>query len=148
MSQETSVRDHLSREQALIYAMIVMAASDRTMSDVELRRIGQMVRELPPFGDFDEGRLVREAQECGKIMSAPGGLNRVLDAIAAALPGHLRETAYVLCCEVAVADRQMRPEEERFLELLASRLQIDPMIAMALERGARARHQRARSEDA
>ncbi|MEO0729135.1 MAG: tellurite resistance TerB family protein [Pseudomonadota bacterium] len=140
--------DNLSREQALIYAMIVMAASDRTMSDVELRRIGQMVRELPPFVDFDETRLVAEAQACGKVMSAPGGLNRVLDAIANALPGHLRETAYVLCCEVAVADREMGPEERRFLQLLASRLMIDPLIASALERGARARHQRARPEDA
>ena len=134
--------DSISPEQAMIYAMITTAGVDRTMSDTEMRRIGTMVRELPPFRDFDEELLIEEAKACGQVMSAPGGLNKVLDLIAASLPPHLRETAYVLSCEVAVADHRLREEEMRFLELLAGRLKIDPLIAMALQRGAQARHQR------
>lgn len=132
----------LSPEQALIYTMITMSAVDKSMSDTELRRIGTMVRELPPFRDFEEDHLIAEAQACGRLMSAPGGLNKVLDAIARSLPGYLRETAYVLACEVAVADQKLEAEERRFLELLAGRLHIDPLIASALERGAKARHRR------
>lgn len=132
----------LTPEQALIYTMITMSAVDRSMSDTELRRIGTMVKELPPFREFHEELLISEAQACGRLMSAPGGLNKVLDAIARALPEHLRETAYVLACEVAVSDHRVADEEKRFLQLLAGRLGIDPLIAMALERGARARHRR------
>jgi len=130
----------LSPEQAMIYTMITMAGVDRTMSDTELRRIGTMVRELPPFRDFDEEQLIEEAQACGEVMSAPGGLYKVLDLIAASLPAYLRETAYVLACEVAVSDQRLRAEETRFLELLAGRLRLDPLIASALQRGAKARH--------
>ena len=132
----------LSPEQALIYAMITMSAVDSTMSNTELRRIGTQVRELPPFRDFDETDLIQEATGCQQVVSGPDGLDVVLDMIAEALPVHLRETAYVLCAEVAVADRHMRPEERRFLELLAERLGIDELIAAALQRGAVARHTR------
>ena len=138
----------LTPEQAMIYAMVTMASVDRQVVDTELRRIGTMVRELPPFQEFDENRLVEEAKDCGQVMASPGGLNRVLDVIATSLPRHLRETAYVLACEVAVSDHEVRPEEARFLELLAGRLRIDPLIAAALERGARARHQRLRADPA
>ncbi|MGF1651465.1 MAG: tellurite resistance TerB family protein [Hyphomicrobiaceae bacterium] len=137
----------LSPEQALIYSMITIAAADRSLSDSELRRIGTMVRELPPFRDFDEQRLVGEAQMCGEIMSGDGGLEAILGLIAEALPPHLRETAYMLACEVAVADHRIEPEESRFLDLLGRRLGLDPLIRRALERGAQARHQRLRTRD-
>lgn len=132
----------LQPEQAMIYAMITMSAVDSTMSDVELRRIGTMVRELPPFRDFDEDQLIVEAKGCQKVVSAPDGLARVLDLIEASLPDHLRETAYVLAAEVAVSDHKLRPEERRFLDLLAGRLGIGRLVAAALERGAQARHRK------
>ena len=46
--------DTLSPHEALIYVMVVMAAADRDMSDRELKRIGDQVRNLPAFADFDE----------------------------------------------------------------------------------------------
>ncbi|MEL6226210.1 MAG: tellurite resistance TerB family protein [Pseudomonadota bacterium] len=143
-----TMTEAISREQAMIYAMVTMAAVDREIVDSELRRIGTMVRELPPFRAFDDAKLVEESQVCGQIMSGPGGLNKILEIVATTLPKHLRETCYVLAAEVAVSDHEIRPEERRFLQLLANNLGIDPLIASALERGARARHQRARPEDA
>ena len=44
----------LTPQQALIYAMITTSASDNSMTDAELRRIGWVVKELPAFRDFDE----------------------------------------------------------------------------------------------
>lgn len=132
----------LTPEQAMIYAMITMSAVDRTMSDIELRRIGTMVRELPPFRDFDASSIIDVAKGCQKVVSGPDGLNAVLDLIEASVPSDMRETAYVLAVEVAVSDHELRAEERRFLDLLARRLRIDTLIAAALERGARARHRR------
>jgi uncharacterized membrane protein YebE (DUF533 family) len=53
----------------------------------------------------------------------------------------LRETAYALALEVAAADLDVRPEETRFLEMLAEALEIDMLTKSAIERGIRARNQ-------
>lgn len=132
----------LTPQEALIYAMVTTSATDNQMADTELQRIGTIVKELPAFDGFDETTLVQHAQACGKLMSGPDGLNSLLDAIAEALPEHMRETAYVLACEVAASDEVMRAEERRFLDLLASRLNLSQLICTALSHAAVARHQR------
>jgi uncharacterized membrane protein YebE (DUF533 family) len=133
----------LTPPEALIYAMITTSAVDRRISDDELSRIGSIVKELPPFHEFDRDWLVNEAQDCGKILARPEGLDNVLDLIAEGLPERLHETAYVLAAEVAATDLRVKVEEVRFLELLAERLQLDKLVCAALERAARARHQKA-----
>lgn len=133
----------LTPQAALIYAMITTSAVDRTISDEELQRMGVIVRQLPVFTSYDHDWLVREAQDCGKILAKSGGLDRVLALIDASLPEHLRETAYVLCAEVAAADLEIKAEERRFLDLLAAELEIDQLTCAAFDRAARARHQRA-----
>ncbi len=59
-----------------------------------------------------------------------------------ALPDHLRETAYALACDVAAADKLVNIYELRFLEMLRHDLRVGRLAAAAIERGARARHQR------
>lgn len=132
----------LSSPEALIYTMITMSAVDRKISNDELARIGSIVRELPPFENFNDEWLIEEAQECGKVLAKPDGLQKVLDLIAESLPDYLHETAYVLAAELAAVDLKVRAEEVRFLEMLANRLGLDKLTCAALERGARARHQR------
>lgn len=132
----------LSPPEALIYAMITTAAVDRKIVTSELGRIGSIVRELPAFEGYIDDWLVGGAQECGKILAKPDGLERVLTLIRSSLPENLRETAYVLAAEVAATDLSVRPEEIRFLELLASKLELSKLTCSALERGARARHQK------
>jgi uncharacterized membrane protein YebE (DUF533 family) len=140
MPNESSL---LTPQAALIYAMITTSAVDRSISDEELQRMGSIVRQLPVFADYEHDWLVREAQDCGKILKKPGGLDRVLALIDASLPEQLRETAYVLCAEVASADLVIKAEERRFLDLLAAELEIDHLTCAALDRAAKARHQRA-----
>lgn len=134
--------DRLSPEQALIYAMITTAAVDRKLSDEELRRIGSIVRELPPFVGYSENWLMEEAKACGKVLAAADGLDKVLRMIHSNLPTRLAETAYVLSAEVAASDLSVKPEEVRFLELLAEKLSLDKLVCAALERAAKARHQK------
>jgi len=131
----------LSPEEALIYAMITTAAVDGRITDDELLRIGSIVKELPPFLNYNHEWLIKESGDCSAAMAGPGGLDHVLDLVVDALPEHLEETAYVLCAEVAATDLRVRLEEVRFLELLAGRLNLDKLICAALERGAKARHQ-------
>jgi len=131
----------LNAPQALIYAMFTTSAADNSMNDVEMRRIGSIVRSLPAFKDYDQDDLVDDAKRWGGIASGPDGLSNVLDLIAEALPNNLRETAYILAAEVAASDLSSRPEERRFLQLLAQRLRLDALTVAALQRAALARHQ-------
>ena len=133
----------VSHHQALIYAMVTMTAVDARIVDPELRRIGQIVQSLPAFRDFDVERLTHVAQECGEMLQVEGGLEAVLALIREALPAHLRETAYALAVEVAVADLHIWREEIRFLARLRDTLDLDKLVTAAIERGAQARFQTA-----
>ena len=130
----------ISPEQALIYVMVTMSAVDRTMSDRELKTIGKLVQDLPAFRGFDPERLVSVAEECGEILQEDGGLDAVFGLVRDALTPELRETAYALAVEIAAADLALRQEEARLLELLRDALDLEKLIAAAIERGARARY--------
>jgi tellurite resistance protein len=130
----------LNHHAALVYVMVTISAVDRAMTDDELSRIGEIVSNMPVFADYDDGRLVKTAEACGEILSANGGLQQVLRLVQGALPEKLRETAYAVALEVAAADRQIKPEEVRFLEMLGDSLELDRMTTAAIERGIRARN--------
>ena len=130
----------LNHHAALVYVMVTISAVDRAMTDDELHRIGEIVSNLPIFADYDDNDLVKTAEACGEILSADGGLQQVLRLVRGALPERLRETAYAVALEVAAADRLVRPEEIRFLEMLGDTLELDRMTTAAIERGIRARN--------
>jgi hypothetical protein len=87
--------------EALIYLMVVTSASDREMTDVELGRIGAVIRTWPIFEDFDENRLIPTAQACQRLLAEKDGLDAVLALARSAIPPHLHDTAYAAAFEVA-----------------------------------------------
>ncbi len=127
-------------QEAIIYLMVVTSASDSDMTDLELARIGDVVRTWPVFTDFDENKLIGVAQACEKLLHEPEGLEGVLTIAARAIPPRLYDTAYAAALEVATVDLEMRLEEVRVLQLLRRHLGLDPLVVTAIERGAKARH--------
>jgi len=130
----------LDHHDGLIYAMVTMSAVDRTVTDAELARIGEIVSHLPIFADYDAEKLVVASQACGEILGRDNGLRQMLQLIRTVLPKTLCETAYAVALEVAAADLDVRPEETRFLELLRDALELDLLTSVAIERGIRARN--------
>ena len=130
----------ISPQTALIYTMTLVSAVDRDMKDVELSLIGEIVAGLPAFADFAPDWLPEATAQCAEMLSNEEGLETVLDVIASALDEPLRETAYALALEVAAADGTVTPEEMRILEMLRHKLNIDRLVAAAIERGVRARY--------
>jgi tellurite resistance protein len=131
----------IDRHSALIYVMVTVSAADASMSDNELRAIGDIVRTFPIFRDFDEENLIKVAQECTRVFNSnANGLQAVLDMSREALSPHLRETAYACAVEVAAADHRINRVEARALELIRAGLRLDPLVAAAIERSAQARH--------
>ncbi len=130
----------MTEHTALIYIMVVMAAADSDMTDNEIMTIGHIIRSLPIFRDYHEDQLPKAAEACAEILAEGGGLDTIVGLAREALPeGSLRETAYVLACDVAAADGRVSQEEIRLLELLRHGLSVGRLPAAAIERAARAR---------
>ena len=130
----------IDHHTALIYTMVLVSAADQDMSDAELGKIGEMVTYLPVFKDYDHNKLTSAAEDCAELLTKDDGLESALDLILAGLPEKLRETAYVLACDIAAADGKASNEELALVELIGERLEIEPLAAAAIERAARARH--------
>ena len=131
----------LDHHRALIYTMVVVSAADSDMPEAELRIIGDIVGDLPVFRDFDQRDLPQLLDDCTDLIGRDNGLEETLKAIKAALPAKLRETAYAIACDLVASDGEATQEELRVLELLRHRLNLEPLVAAAIERGARARFQ-------
>lgn len=129
----------ISPQSALVYVMVIVSASDRDMTESEMKRIGDHVRTLPAFKGYSVDKVLADAENCAAIVSDEEGLDAVLGLIEEALPKGNVETAYALACDVAVADQRLVKEELRILQLIRFRLGIDRLTAAALERGAIAR---------
>jgi len=129
-----------SQQEALIYLMVILSASDRDMGDEELARIGAIVRTLPAFHGFAQARTLAVAQDCQRLLQEEAGLAGVLDLIAETLSPELRETAYALAVDIAAADLDVKLEEDRLLQLVRERFDIERGTGLAVERAARIRH--------
>ncbi len=130
----------LTPQEAVIYLMVMTSASDGAIKDEELRTIGRVVRSFPMFTEADEQNLVETAGACGEMMASDGGLHKVLNATATALPQHLVETAYAAVVDVVTADENLDMTEIRVLELIRNALGVPDDGAAAIEHAARARH--------
>jgi tellurite resistance protein len=133
-----------SPQEALVYLMVIISASDRDMTDMELSRIGAMVRNMPVFWGFEQARTLAVAQDCQKLLNDDAiGLDGIMNLIRDALSPELRETAYALAVDVAVADRSIRPEEHRLLDLVKEKFELERPVVTAIERAANIRHRTA-----
>lgn len=125
--------------ESLICALIMVSAADARMPDRELRQIGRYINYLPVFDGFDPERLTDVTRKVAEILGGEDGLEKGLAFVREGLPRQLRETAYVLACEVAVTDRDLPLEERRILQLLRQHLEIDRLNAAAIEHSTTAR---------
>ena len=127
-------------QQALVFVMVTMSAADRTMTDHELAKIGNIVNSLPVFKDYGQDTFMADVKECSKILQGANGLGDIISNVMNKVPEAMHETAYALAVEVAAADLNVEQEELRLLQLLRDTLNLDRLNCAAIERGARARH--------
>jgi tellurite resistance protein len=132
----------LSPQDALVAVMVATSASDQNMTDSELVTITAIIDILPVFEGYDRDHIPLVANTVADLLEEEEGLDALIGLVEQALPDHLHETAYALACDIAAADKRVQRTELRFLEMLRYDLNVDRLAAAAIERGARARHQR------
>ena len=142
MSEKNETPPLLSIEDALVAIMIAEGLSDETISSRELLSISRIVDHLPIFQNYDQSRVQTIAQTVFDLFEEEDGLDALFGLVRHALPKNLYETAYALACDVAAADGRLLEVELQMLKEIRYELNIDRLNAAAIERGARARHQR------
>ncbi|MFK8034180.1 MAG: tellurite resistance TerB family protein [Hyphomicrobiales bacterium] len=131
--------EQIAVQEALIYAMVTVSAADSNMTDAELKTIGDLVKGLPIFIDYDPEALLLTASSCADKLQGENGLSDVLNIIGDSLEPRLYDTAYALAVEVAAADGKLEREEVRLLQMIRNRLNLDRLTVAAIERSAIAR---------
>ena len=128
-----------SAQEALIYTMVAAAESDREIADAEINIIGDLVNHLPIFSGVDRAAMTEMATRCSEMLGQAGGSDRVFGLIRQALSMPLRETAYALACDVVAVDSRLNRAEMRVLEEIRAQLDVDPVMARAIEQVAQVR---------
>ncbi len=136
-------RSVLDPQEALICTMVLVAAAGGGISDREIGVMSALVQTLPAFQDFSAERLDAATAAAIDLLAEEDGLAHATRLIAASLEPRLRETAYALACEVIAADALTNQDSLRMLALVREALALDALVTAAIERGARARRQRA-----
>jgi tellurite resistance protein len=132
-------RPGLDPQEALVCTMVLVAAADGGVTDREIGTMTMLVQTLPIFAEFSTDRLEVATDAAVRLLDETDGLSHAASLIRAALQPRLRETAYALACEVLASDREVGQDSLRMLQFLVGELDLDPLVAAAIERGVRVR---------
>ena len=135
-------RTGLDAQEALVCTMVLVAAADGAITDREIGVMSGLVQTMPAFHDFSSERLQVATEAAVDLLEEDEGLVHAGQLIRDALTPRLRETAYALACDVVAAERSASQPVLRMLELVMTELNLDPLVAAAIERGTRARYRR------
>jgi tellurite resistance protein len=135
-------RDSIDAPEALVLTMVLVSAADGGMTDREIGIMSGLVQTLPAFQQFTSQQLADVTERAASLLHEDDGLAHAARLIRAALKTKLRETAYVLACEVVAGGQGERSQSLDMLDFVRGELGLDPLISTAIERGVRARYQR------
>ncbi|HYZ23780.1 MAG TPA: tellurite resistance TerB family protein [Rhodopila sp.] len=134
--------DAINAPEALVLTMVLVSAADGGITDREIGTMSGLVQTLPAFEDFTSEQLAEVTDRTVSLLREEDGLAHAARLMRSALNLRLRETAYALACEVIAGDRGTKQQSFDMLEFVKVELELDPLIAAAIERGVRARHRR------
>ncbi len=127
-------------EDTLVAIMMAVTASDGTIHTAQLVSIERMVDHLPVFKDYKIERIKDVSNTVFDVLAEEDGLDILWETVRANLPERLLDTAYAMACDVTAADGSAHETELQLLADMRYELNIDRLLAAAIEAGARARH--------
>ncbi len=137
-------RSDLDPQEALVCTMVLVAAAETGgITDQEIGVMATLVQTLPVFIGFSSERLQHAANAAIRLLREEDGLAIAGRLIRNSLSARLRETAYTLACDVVAASEGNSQPVLEMLAFLGTELKLDRLVIAAIERGTRARYQRA-----
>ena len=133
-------RTGLDPQEALVCTMVLVAAAGAGISDREIGVMAGLVQTLPVFADFSTERLQVATDAAVGLLEEDDGLAHAAQLIRDALSPRLRETAYLIACDVVAAEPNPSQPLLRMLDFVKSEFELDGLVAAAIERGTRVRY--------
>ena len=133
----------LTPQEALVYTMVLAAEADHEIAEAEINVIGDLGNHLPIFRTVGRAKMTAMARACSELLAKPGGRAKVFAMIRETLAPQLRDTAYALACDVIAVDSRLRRDELDAREESRAELEVDPVMARAIEQVAKVRFQAA-----
>ncbi len=124
----------------LVEAMVAAMRADGTIDPREMRVLEDNISEHDLFGGLDQESAKALIEMANESLDLAGSSVKRVDAIARGLPSRAhRLAAYAVACEVCLADAQIAPPEQQYLDALRQALLIDDEEARRIEEAARQR---------
>ena len=133
-------RTGLDAHEALVCTMVLIAAADGAITDREIGVMAGLVQTLPVFADFSTERLQVATDAAVGLLEEDEGLAHAAQLIRDALTPRLRETAYLIACDVVAAEPDPGQPLLRMLDFVKTELGLDGLVSAAIERGTRVRY--------
>jgi tellurite resistance protein len=122
---------NFTQQEAFSAVCVLAVAADGVIEDDEVRRI---VTTLAQKQLFRKSRMDDVGQQLNRAANLlqRGGQAQVIDAVKKALPANLRESAFALAADLAMADGQVDAKEKAFLEEFYQALQVQEAVAIKI----------------
>ena len=118
----------LSTPEALVAVAYCAAYADGTMGAEEDARLEEHLAECRALQRCDAETVEGARRRVGRLASEMGDA-ALLAAAAHALPQPMRETAFCLAADIALADGDIADEERSFIGRLRKELQVEETLA-------------------
>lgn len=124
----------------LVEAMVAAMRADGTVDPRELQVLEDNISEHDLFDGLDHEAAKVLIEMANESIDLAGASVKRVDAIARGLPSRShRLAAYAVACEICLADAQVAPAEQEYLDALRGALLLDDEEARRLEEAARGR---------
>lgn len=125
MATEQALKARQERNAALVEAMLLAAAADGSVSEIEIQTLLRRVLERPEFEGTRPEELNQLVESCVANLAKAKDLNTILASLRQRLPDHKnRMLAFGLACAVAFADQRATRSELGLLKTFQAALGI------------------------
>lgn len=131
ISSERQQSQSLGPAEAFAAIALLGVAADDYAAESEVQAIMTALSRMQLFRSYPDDVMKKMLDRLLSILQRQGD-DVLLDAALASLPYELRETAFAVTTDIVLADGEVTPEEEDFLNQLYEALEISEEIAVKI----------------
>lgn len=126
-SQPTTTKTYKANSEREAWMACVVACMyiDEETNDVTINRLSNLFLSTSIFRDTDVGAIFKEA----RIKHIEFGSRALINGSITYIHIDSRDTLFAKCCEIIIADGVVTKEEEKILEYLRQRLDLNEELA-------------------
>ena len=126
-------------DDSIFMLMILAAASDGKIEEIEMERIMNTAKCYPGMKGFKKGKEYKIARKCEQVMNNSITKEEGLGFICEKIDGDQKIAAFAYCFDIIAANFIIAEKEKDFMRLLKQLLNISDALAISFEESMKAR---------